>query len=400
MLGLNRFRDRKLDGENYLSVQQNEVEPAKQNEKATIENLIPQSSALAPSQPSQYGTLHAIWQCCRHYFNDGWRGQMIRVSLLSTLIWIIIIIIYIVLFAAFGSTNGSGTLMTGTCHFVQRTNSGIHAVLNVFTSLMLSASNFAMESLCCPTREEIDTAHAHKKWFGIGGLRLRNFRFVGKARLILWILLVITSAPLHLLYDPGHSNCIGPGTDIFSFNAVFFTSSRTYQYSVAVVTPDFFNTTTWSPMVENSAPSNFDALGGYADVGEYERSDNATIVTLLDDARGSRASLEFLGLDPAQCMSTYANGFVQSASDVVVVASSTLQSSDPLIWTRYPERTVSRDGEHTNQDPYNWICHDALQNKVLEEARVSLIPSHKLLHNSTYRELLYCDRLLNYPADT
>lgn len=161
-------------------------------------------------------------------------------------------------------------------------------------------------------------------------------------------------------------------TDLSSFNAVFFTSSKAHQYSVAVVSPAFFNDTSWIPTAVNSAPENFEALGGYTNKAQYYvRPNNATIVTLLDDARGSNASLEFTGLDPSACMGLYAADFLQRASDVVVVTNSTSQSSSPLIWTRYPQRAISQDKESTNPDPYNWVCHDALQQNTLSEARVS-----------------------------
>lgn len=160
-------------------------------------------------------------------------------------------------------------------------------------------------------------------------------------------------------------------TNRSSFNAVFYTTSKAHQYSVAVVSPTFFDDSTWIPTVANSAPSNFEALGGYADRAQYERPNNATIVTLLGDARGSNASLEFNGLNLGECRDLYAVGFLQRASDVVVVTDPTSQASSPLIWTRYPERSLSQDKDDSNQDPYNWICHDALQQDTLSEARVS-----------------------------
>lgn len=137
------------------------------------------------------------------------------------------------------------------------------------------------------------------------------------------------------------------------------------------MSPIFFNDTTWTPTAANSSPNNFEALGGSARRAEYERLDNDTVVTLLNDARGSNASVEFMGLTPKACMDLYAVGFLERASDVVVVTDATATASSPLIWTRYPERSISLDKDNSNEDSFNWICHDALEQQTLSEARVS-----------------------------
>lgn len=179
-----------------------------------------------------------------------------------------------------------------------------------------------------------------------------------------------------------HHDCCDLGdVDLSSFNAVSFTSSKAHQYSVAVVASDFFNDTQWTPTADNSTPSNFATLGGYADVVQFERPNNATIVDLLNDARGMNASHELTNLVPNDCMLLYSNGFAQRAGDVVVVTSSASTDTSPLVWTRYPERSISQDKDHSNQDPFNWICRDALEERTLEEARVSHHVSAGLMHS-------------------
>ena len=150
-----------------------------------------------------------------------------------------------------------------------------------------------------------------------------------------------------------------------SFNAVFFTSSRAHQYAVAVVTPEYFSDTSFTPTASNSAPENFHQPGGYQKQYRYERPDNLTIVTLLQDARVNNGSAHFAILDRDQCMSTYASGFVGDASDVVVVINETRTS--PLVWTRYPLRMLSSSTGMINQDGFNWICHDVLNSQEGKE---------------------------------
>lgn len=164
------------------------------------------TSPLQPGSPSfdtaqRQNTFASEYEQLRdRLFNRGWKGGLIRCAIFSTVLWLLMIIAYIYLYSRSETERGSGVIMTGSCSVVSRANTIIHAALNIVTTLMLGASTYAMESLCCPTREEVDAAHAKKLWLGIGGLSLRNFRFISKSRSVLWVVLWITSIPLHLLY--------------------------------------------------------------------------------------------------------------------------------------------------------------------------------------------------------
>lgn len=47
-------------------------------------------------------------------------------------------------------------------------------------------------------------------------------------------------------------------------------------------------------------------------------------------------------------------------SDVVVVANRSDGGGSPLIWTRYPQTSVSNLTHATNVDPFNWVCNSKL----------------------------------------
>lgn len=144
-----------------------------------------------------------------------------------------------------------------------------------------------------------------------------------------------------------------------SFNAVFFTSSQTYQYAVAVVSMELFSDTAFVPDVNSVKPSNFADLGGYRDEYLFERPNDNILVALIEDAKRNDTSSDLAVLSREQCMSTYANGFLRVASDVAVIVNNATSDS-PLIWTRYPARSISADREIVNQDGFNWICRDVL----------------------------------------
>lgn len=159
-----------------------------------------------------------------------------------------------------------------------------------------------------------------------------------------------------------------------------------YQYAVAVVSRDFVDNTAFQVTPENSSPalrfpddkfrwtSTTDPCNGnscYWDV-----SNDTLIVEFLNDVRNSSQrvdastqalinavqkdqALVYEKLTNEDCFNGFANGFMQSYSDVLVV-SKTVQTEDPILWTRYPQRTMSEDKRDTHKDPFHWICHDEL----------------------------------------
>ena len=69
-----------------------------------------------------------------------------------------------------------GILWEGDCERVRQINVGVHLVINLLSTTMLSSSNYCMQCLSAPTRNEVDKAHAHGIWLDIGVPSLRNLR--------------------------------------------------------------------------------------------------------------------------------------------------------------------------------------------------------------------------------
>jgi hypothetical protein len=100
---------------------------------------------------------------------------------------------------AFGLSDGIGTIHRGPCHAVKQTGLWLHIGINILSTMLLGASNYCMQCLCSPTRQEVDRAHAKKAWLDIGIQSVRNLSKIGRMRLILWIILAASSVPLHLM---------------------------------------------------------------------------------------------------------------------------------------------------------------------------------------------------------
>ncbi|EKJ77883.1 hypothetical protein FPSE_01976 [Fusarium pseudograminearum CS3096] len=116
------------------------------------------------------------------------------------------------------STGTSRRIMyEGSCSTTRNMSLVIHLIINVFGSVLLSASNYGMQCLSTPTRADVDRAHAKGKWVDIGIPSFRNLWKVSLWRAVLWWLLVLSSVPLHLL-----------------LNSVVYSSLSAYSYETFI----------------------------------------------------------------------------------------------------------------------------------------------------------------------
>ena len=92
-----------------------------------------------------------------------------------------------------GSHNG------GTCNTVRLYNRWLHFGINALSTVLLGASNYCAQLLVAPTRPEVNKAHACGRWLDIGIQSFRNLSRINTERQVLWVLLMFSSALLHLL---------------------------------------------------------------------------------------------------------------------------------------------------------------------------------------------------------
>jgi hypothetical protein len=132
-------------------------------------------------------------------FIGGWRAGLLRAFLLSLAALIINVSIYAWLYRTFNTHQGTATLKSGSCATIRGANTGIHAALNVLSTMILGVSTYAMQGMTAPSRHELDAAHAKGKWMEIGTQSLRNLFYIRRRNAWVWGLLAITSLPFHLL---------------------------------------------------------------------------------------------------------------------------------------------------------------------------------------------------------
>jgi hypothetical protein len=91
----------------------------------------------------------------------------------------------------------------------------------------------------------------------------------------------------------------------------------------------------------------------------FDVHDNSTVLDLLQNVTNSYNLTGYVRMDPLECMRTYSAGFMRGYGDIAVV-SARPNSNSPILYTRYPQTSITADKERANQDPYHWICKDVI----------------------------------------
>ncbi|KAI4941554.1 hypothetical protein J4E91_010730 [Alternaria rosae] len=122
-----------------------------------------------------------------------------------------------------GTNNGLGIIYEASCDMTKKVDIGIHLLVNILSSALLSASNYCMQCLSAPTRPELDEAHGKGHWLDIGIPSLHNVvsSSFAKQKKVCWWILALSSFPLHLCY-----------------NSVVFMSRSAQTYSVIQFGPE------------------------------------------------------------------------------------------------------------------------------------------------------------------
>ncbi|KAF5366669.1 hypothetical protein D9757_012752 [Collybiopsis confluens] len=213
-------------------------------------------------------------------------------------------------------TGGSavGIVFQGNCDMVDRYSIGIHLVINVLSTVLLGASNYIMQTLCAPTRDEVDRAHEKGIWLDIGIQSLRNLKYVSRLKRILWIALSLSSIPLHFFY-----------------NSSFFSTISAEEYMVVPAKGPDLQTITLN--VEGRSNWTCGDGGCPANVSQTELS-------------------QWDVLSAAECIQAYATDFVSDRATVVPIVGDFISNANTLT-VELHSFWSGTDGEI---QPYGWIC--------------------------------------------
>jgi hypothetical protein len=174
-------------------------------------------------------------------WRSGWRFGTVNCAASASVVFLINLVVTI-----WGSTHNKSNdsvLYEGDCDRVDRLNTGLHLLINLLSTLLLSSSNYCMQCLSAPTRKEVNQAHAKRMWLDIGVPSIHNLRRISKTRALLWFLLGISSLPLHLLYVEIFV-CLTVVVLIHtSYNSAVFSSISVNDYLAMSVSQSFVDDT-------------------------------------------------------------------------------------------------------------------------------------------------------------
>lgn len=224
-----------------------------------------------------------------------------------------------------GVEGGIATIQEGDCNTTKRLDLWLHLGINLLSTLLLGASNYTMQCLSAPTRDEINKAHRQRMSLDIGIASVWNLQRISPRRVILWWLLALSSIPLHLMY-----------------NSVVFPTLSTHPYTAAIVSHDFLTGAPIASIIYVEHAIN--GGGGFVDVD----------VRRLTALRNDRSTLQ--NLSDEDCLKAYRNEIVLDRLDVLAVSSATLIGR-PLL-SYWPDNVLkaSRHGPTDDRFPYSWTC--------------------------------------------
>ena len=144
------------------------------------------------------------WKSWVRKNSDGWRLGIVLCAAGTFLVFIVNATVAALAIAKYGFRTfdvGKGQLVLyeGSCTVTRNANIGIHLVINIFSTVILASCNVCMQCLLAPTREEVDEAHAKNEWLDIGIQSFHNLWRIKRKRTWIWLLLGLSSLPLHLL---------------------------------------------------------------------------------------------------------------------------------------------------------------------------------------------------------
>jgi hypothetical protein len=158
-----------------------------------------------------------------------------------------------------------------------------------------------MQRLVAPTRKEIDDAHAKRKWLDIGIPSVRNLTLINKTRVFLWLLLGLSSVPLHFVY-----------------NSVVFETIAPNEVTFAAVAPEFLtNKTSWSYGNTGSRPGDTSGDSWNSTQFPIFNSTFDNYITRLQNKLLDGRYLDrtiFHNLTSDECVSRYHAAFVTSGN--------------------------------------------------------------------------------------
>lgn len=140
------------------------------------------------------------WKWAKIRSRTGWRFGVWYGLLSSSVVLIVNLALIGLGSRGIGYHGGIGVLAEGTSEDMSVVSTVYHVLINIMSTSLLASSNYCMQVLSSPSREAIDAAHEKGEHLELGVWSWKNMKYQSGKKRLLWVLLGLTSVPLHLLY--------------------------------------------------------------------------------------------------------------------------------------------------------------------------------------------------------
>ncbi|KAI1476650.1 hypothetical protein F4774DRAFT_420586 [Daldinia eschscholtzii] len=284
---------------------------------------------------------------------DAWRRTgLINIALASTCAISLLVCLIISLKSPESSLNVSTIIFEGSCNSSSRINTLLHLLLNLLSTGILASSNYFMQIVSSPSRGEIDKAHSGFYSMDVGIPSTRNFRFISYFKKTCWVVLLLSSLPIHLFFN----------------STIFETTYLGSDWQATIATEAFIQGANYFvPGASLSFPE-------LMPLESFELKDRYQISTASEETRKAAATgRNWTFMDPLTCYIEYTACEPKNQyRDVVVVIDSGTSNKDGWIreevfnitgglslwWDAYVPRNATNslwffDQCSTTRDPYH-----------------------------------------------
>ncbi|KAJ5963319.1 uncharacterized protein N7479_003195 [Penicillium vulpinum] len=215
-----------------------------------------------------------------------------------------------------GQSFSFASLYMGKCSTSKNWTTGLHLLINILSTALLGASNYCMQCLAAPSREQVDKAHSQKTWVRIGVPNIMDLlRYQTGKRRFLGLILLITSLPIHLIYN----------------SAVYFSIGPT-EYSVVAAQ---------DRLIQERGNST-----------EFEQCFMENVGIELQSFNGAIRDGSFNTLSKQECVDIFAQDYASGYGIIVLVTKDLMPQNESVAWIG----TGNNQGFDSGNSQFSWLC--------------------------------------------
>ncbi|KAI1100503.1 hypothetical protein F4804DRAFT_344695 [Jackrogersella minutella] len=168
------------------------------------------------------------------------------------------------------SLNTATIIFEDQCSSTSNLNTALHLLLNLLSTAILASSNYFMQIVASPSREEIDKAHKFLYPLDVGVLSTKNILFISYFKRTCWVVLLLSSFPIHLFFNSsvfetsfqGSNWHLTIATEAFTHSADFFPPGASLTQAGSPTPPHKYDMSIGQYYIPNDT-SVGDDYGGY-----------------------------------------------------------------------------------------------------------------------------------------